>query len=107
PPAPPLTLPQELEGISESVLQGRAINKVNPVYPPSARKLNATGTVQVEVTISEAGLVIDARAISGHLALRSAAVEAARKWVFNPTIFNDTPVRIKGVLTFTFGPGAQ
>jgi TonB family protein len=61
----------------------------------------------VEVTISEAGLVIDARAISGHLALRSAAVEAARKWVFNPAIFKDTPVKIKGVLTFTFGPGAK
>jgi TonB family protein len=104
---PPAPLLQELEKVSESLLQSRAINKVTPVYPPNARKLNATGTVEVEVTISEAGLVIDARAISGHLALRSAAVEAARKWVFNPAIFKDTPVKIKGVLTFTFGPGAK
>jgi TonB family protein len=104
---PPAPLPQELEKVSESMLQSRAINKVNPIYPPSARKLNATGAVQVEVTISETGLVIDARAISGHLALRSAAVEAARKWVFKPAVFKDTPVKIKGVLTFTFGPGAN
>src|SRR5262245_52018634 len=105
--APPPPLPQELEKVSESVLQSRVISKVNPVYPSSARKLNATGTVQVEVTISEVGLVVEAKAISGHLALRSAAVEAVRKWVFKPAIFNDAPVKIKGVLTFTFGPGAK
>jgi TonB family protein len=69
--------------------------------------MNATGTVGVEVTISEKGLVVEATAISGHFALRSAAVEAARKWVFSPTIFSGAPVRIKGVLTFTFGPGAK
>ncbi|MBO0726681.1 MAG: energy transducer TonB [Blastocatellia bacterium] len=102
PPAPPL--PQEPEKVSESVLQGRAITRVNPVYPPNARKMNATGTVEVEVTISEEGLVVDARAINGHLALRSAAVEAARKWVFKPAIFNGAPVKIKSVLTFTFNP---
>jgi TonB family protein len=107
PPAPPLPLPQEPEKVSEGVLQGSAITRVNPVYPPSARKMNATGTVEVEVTISEKGLVVEATAISGHFALRSAAVEAARKWVFKPAIFSDAPVKIKGVLTFTFGPGAK
>jgi TonB family protein len=107
PPAPQPPLPQELENVSESVLQGSAITRVNPVYPPSARKMNATGTVEVEVTISEKGLVVEATAISGHFALRSAAVEAARKWVFKPAIFSGAPVKIKGVLTFTFGPGAK
>jgi TonB family protein len=107
PASPPPPLPQDLENVSEGVLQGSAITKVNPVYPPSARKMNATGTVEVEVTISEKGLVIEATAISGHFALRSAAVEAARKWVFKPAIFSGAPVKIKGVLTFTFGPGAK
>src|SRR5262245_49730643 len=104
---PPPPLPQDLEKVSESMLQSRAINRVNPVYPSNVRKLNAAGTVQVEVTISEIGLVVEARAISGHLALRSAAVEAARKWVFKPAFFNDAPVKIKGVLTFTFVPDAK
>jgi TonB family protein len=107
PAAPPPPLPQELEKVSESMLQSRAINRVNPVYPSNVRKLNAEGTVKVEVTISEIGLVVEAKAISGHLALRSAAVEAARKWVFKPAIFDDAPVKIKGVLTFTFGPDAK
>jgi TonB family protein len=107
PAAPPPPLPQDPEKVSEGVLQGSAMIRVNPVYPPSARKMNATGTVEVEVTISEKGLVVDATAISGHFALRSAAVEAARKWVFKPAIFGGAPVKIKGVLTFTFGPGAK
>jgi protein TonB len=107
PPAPPPFLPLEPEQVSEGVLQGSAITRVNPVYPPNARKMNATGTVEVEVTISEKGLVVEATAISGHFALRSAAVEAARKWVFKPAIFSGAPVKIKGVLTFTFGPGAK
>src|SRR5262249_5504394 len=95
PPAPPPPPPpQGPEKVSESVLQGRAITRVNPVYPPNARKMNATGTVEVEVTISEEGRVVEAKAISGHFALRSAAVEAARKWIFKPAIFNDSPVKI-------------
>src|SRR5215475_1452743 len=105
--APPPPLPQEPEKVSEGVLQSSAITRVNPVYPPNARKMNATGTVEVEVTISETGLVVEATAISGHFALRSAAVEAARKWVFKPAVFSGAPVKIKGVLTFTFGPGAK
>jgi TonB family protein len=107
PPAPPPFLPLEPENVSEGVLQGSAITRVNPVYPPSARKMNATGTVEVEVTISEKGLVVEATAISGHFALRSAALEAARKWVFKPAIFSGAPVKIKGILTFTFGPSAK
>jgi len=68
--------------------------------------MNATGTVEVEITISEAGLVIEAKAISGHLALRSAAVDAARKWVFKPPMLNGKPIKVKSVLTFVFVPSA-
>src|SRR5262245_11221634 len=107
PSEPPPPSAQDLEKVPESVSQSRAITKVKPVYPPTAKKMNATGTVEVEITISEAGLVVEATAISGHLALRSAAVDAARKWVFNPAILNGEPVRVKSVLTFIFAPSAK
>jgi len=114
PPPPPLTpstlstpSTQDIEKIPESESQSRAITKVKPVYPPTAKKMKATGTVEVEITISEAGLVIEATAISGHLTLRGAAVEAARKWVFKPAILNGAPVRVKSVLTFVFAHSAQ
>jgi TonB family protein len=106
-PPPPPPLRQSVENVSESVLQDRVITMVKPVYPPSAKMINATGTVEVQVTISQEGLVVEADAINGHFALRNAAVEAARKWVFKPVIFNGAPVRVKSVLTFVFAPGAR
>jgi protein TonB len=69
--------------------------------------MNAAGPVEVQVTISEEGRVIEAKAISGHLALRNAAVDAARKWVFTPTTLNGVPVRVQSLLTFVFTPGDQ
>jgi TonB family protein len=106
-PPPPPSLRQSVENVSESVLQDRVITMVKPVYPPGAKMMNATGTVEVQVTVSQGGLVIEAVAINGHFALRNAAVEAARKWVFKPVIFNGAPVRVKSVLTFVFAPGAR
>jgi TonB family protein len=108
PPSPPLSTSstQDFTQVSESDLQSLVITEVKPEYPPTAKKMRATGTVQVEITISEVGLVIQARAISGHFALRSAAVEAARNWIFKPAMINDKPVRVKSVLTFVFVPSA-
>ncbi|HKQ77920.1 MAG TPA: energy transducer TonB [Blastocatellia bacterium] len=114
-PAPPIQtpLPQEPEmvpkskKVPESAMQSRVITRVKPVYPPNAKRMDATGTVEVEITISEEGLVVEATAISGHFALRSAAVEAARQWVFKPATLNGAPVSVKSVLTFVFTPGAN
>jgi TonB family protein len=109
-PPPPTQSPsasEELEIIPESVSQSRAITKVKPDYPQTAKKMNATGTVEVEIIISETGIVVDAKAISGHLALRNAAVEAARKWTFEPATLYGAPVKVKSVLSFVFTPSAK
>ncbi len=93
--------------VSESALQSRAVTKVKPAYPPNARKMNATGAVEVEITVSETGLVVDAKAVNGHIALRASAVDAARKWVFKPATFDGAPVRVKSILTFYFTPSSK
>jgi TonB family protein len=105
--APPPRSTQALEQVPESVAHSRAVTKVSPDYPPVAKGMKATGTVEVEIIISEVGLVVDATAISGHIALRGAAVGAARKWVFEPATINGAPVRVKSVLTFFFAPIAK
>jgi TonB family protein len=101
-PPPPSSRLQGPQKISEVVLRGNAITKVQPLYPSSARKMNALGPVEVQITISAEGRVIEAVALSGHIALRRAAVEAARKWVFKPTIFQNVPVQTQSILTFVF-----
>jgi protein TonB len=88
--------------VSEGVLQGGAINKIMPPYPQIARAARASGPVQVVVTISEEGRVLEAYAASGHPLLRTAAVEAARRWTFRPTLLSNVPVKVQGMLTFNF-----
>jgi len=86
------------------VVAGYALTRVTPIYPPTARQMNASGAVQVAITIGENGRVIGAKAISGHPALRSAAEEAAKKWVFRPASLDGRPMKQQDVLTFSFSP---
>jgi TonB family protein len=58
--------------------------------------------VQVQVTVSEEGRVIEASVISGHPLLRASALMAARQWVFEPTELSGVRVKVQGILTFNF-----
>ncbi len=97
----PVETPKRIN-VSPSVLQGNALKKVNPAYPSVAKAAKASGAVQVQITISEEGKVVDAVAISGHPLLRDAALDAARQWEFKPTILSGSPVKAQGTLTFNF-----
>jgi TonB family protein len=90
------------EGISGSVLNGKAITLPQPVYPAVARQVKASGSVTVQVTIDEDGNVIAARSVSGHPLLQAAAVTAAREAKFSPTKLNGQSVKVNGVLVYTF-----
>ena len=67
-----------------------------------AIQVKIEGSVSVEVVISPEGRVEAARAVSGHPLLKPAAVEAARLWRFQPTLLNNSPVRVTGIITFVF-----
>jgi TonB family protein len=88
--------------VSGGVLQGSAIRKVQPPYPPIAKAARASGAVQVQVLIGETGEVIEANVVNGHPLLRDAALQAARQWVFKPTELSGVAVKVQGVLTFNF-----
>jgi protein TonB len=107
PPPPPKPTPEPTPvpkkiTVSGGVLQGSAIRRVQPPYPPIAKAARASGAVQVQVTIGEDGRVIDAAVVSGHPLLRDAALQAARQWAFKPTELSGVPVKVQGVLTFNF-----
>ena len=83
-------------------LRHEALKRVEPAYPPIARAAGAQGLVTVQIVIDEQGNVVSARATSGHPLLRQAAVDAARQWVFKPTIINGQPAKVTGTLSFSF-----
>lgn len=81
---------------------GNAIKKVAPSYPAIAKAAGVSGKVEVQVTISKKGKVIEAIAVSGPELLCEAAVQAAKQWVFKPTKADRRPVKVQGILTFNF-----
>lgn len=100
-PTPAPEKPQT-QKVSEGVLQGKVLQRVKPAYPNIARAIRVSGPVQVQVTISETGRVIEAVVVSGHPTLRDAARDAARQWIFTPTTLSNVPVKVQGILTFNF-----
>ena len=106
PPPPPVverTETQRRQGpIRSTILTGRAIRRVEPRYPQTAVNVRVSGDVEVEVVVDESGRVVSARAVSGHPLLRSAAISAAREWVFSPTTLGGVPVKVVGTITFKF-----
>ena len=77
----------------------RAKNRVQPAYPELARKMNITGTVKIEVIVAPNGTVKAARIVGGHPVLANAALDAAKKWRFEPAANEST-----GVIDFKFEP---
>ena len=92
----------DVKTISGGVLNAKATSKPQPAYPPLAKAARASGTVSVQVTVDESGAVVDAKAVSGHPLLQSAAIAAARQAKFTPTLLSGKPVRVKGILTYNF-----
>ena len=88
--------------ISGGMLNGKAIVLPKPEYPAEAQAAGAAGTVAVQVTIDESGMVISARAMSGHALLRQAAVNAANQARFSPTLLMGEPVKVTGIITYNF-----
>ena len=94
--------PKQVLKVSDGVTQGMAIHRASPVYPPIARAAQASGAVQVQILISEEGRVLTAEVLNGHPLLRQASLDAARQWVFRPTLLSKVPVKVQGILTFNF-----
>lgn len=94
--------PSNRPPVSGGVLTGRVTSRVEPIYPPPARAVRASGPVTVQVLVSEEGSVLSASAISGHALLRASATLAVRQWQFSPMRLSGQPVRMSGVVTVNF-----
>jgi periplasmic protein TonB len=77
----------------------RAKTKVQPAYPELARRMNITGTARIEVIVATNGSVKEAKIVGGHPVLAGAALDAAKKWRFEPAATESS-----GVIEFKFDP---
>jgi TonB family protein len=67
-----------------------------PVHVEPAN--GVSGTVMVEVSISEQGNVTNVRVISGPQALRSTAIQTVQKWKFKPYLVDGIPAEVTTTL---------
>lgn len=103
PPPPPAPIPTPLKVVRISqVLNSKAISLPRPKYPPIAQQIKVQGVVTVQVLIDETGRVVSAKAVSGHPLLVHEAQRAALLARFSPTLINDQPVKVSGVITYNF-----
>ncbi len=81
-----ISLPKELgqDVASDTALKRKVKLKVMPDYPPIARQMNLVGKVKIETTIASDGRVTSTRVVGGNPVLASAALDALRKWRFEP-----------------------
>ncbi|MGB6332482.1 MAG: energy transducer TonB, partial [Candidatus Sulfotelmatobacter sp.] len=84
---------------ASSEMTRRAKVKVAPEYPDLARKMNITGTVKIQIVVAPNGTVKDAKVLGGHPVLAGAALDAVRKWRFEPA-----QVESSGVVELKFEP---
>ena len=80
----------------------RALSHPAPVYPALARQGRVQGIVSIDAVIDNEGNVVEMRVVSGHPLLISAALEAVRKWKYEPTYLNDQPVAVQLIVTVAF-----
>jgi TonB family protein len=78
--------------VSGNVQAANILYKVDPVYPPLARRARVQGTVRFTAIIGADGHVQNLQLISGHPLLVQAAREAVGQWVYRPVLLNGEPI---------------
>lgn len=66
--------------------------RVTPEYPPLAKQMNVTGKVKIEATVAADGHVVSTRVVGGSPLLVNAALDALKKWHFEPAAKETTEI---------------
>ncbi len=73
--------------------------RVVPEYPSLAKQMNVSGKVKIEATVAADGHVLTAKVIGGSPLFINSALEALKKWRFEPA-----PRDTAEIIEFEFNP---
>jgi protein TonB len=89
--------------IGGKVQAAKLINGPKPNYPTIAKSARIQGTVVLQAIIAEDGTVQKLTVLSSaNPLLTPAAIEAVKKWVYQPTLLNGEPVQVITEITVNF-----
>jgi TonB family protein len=80
----------------------RKIRNVKPRYPRALRRQGVHGEVLLECVISKEGRVENVAPLRGHPELVQAAIDAVRKWRYEPTLIDGKPIPVLTTITMSF-----
>jgi protein TonB len=92
----------QLLRVSQGVMEGLVLKRVQPRYPSQALQMRMQGPVQLQATISKTGDIENLKVVSGDAVLSRAAVEAVRQWKYKPYYLNGDPVPIETQILVNF-----
>ncbi|MEP6643136.1 MAG: energy transducer TonB [Acidobacteriaceae bacterium] len=90
------------KAFAEDALTRKVKTKIAPDYPELARRMNLVGTVRLEVVVAVNGSLKNAKVVGGHPVLATAAMDAIRRWKFEPAAGEST-----GTVEFRFNANGQ
>jgi protein TonB len=88
--------------VSQGVMEGLVIKRVQPRYPPQALQMRIQGSVQLQATITKDGDIKNLKVVSGDAVLARAAQEAVKQWKYKPYFLNGEPVPIETQIQVNF-----
>ena len=102
-PARPVERPQRPQRIFEGHIEpAMLIYRVEPIYPPLARQIRLSGSVQLHAIIATDGSIQSLQVVSGHPLLLQSALDAVRQWRYRPTVLDGQPVEVDTYITVIY-----
>jgi TonB family protein len=98
----PAAQPEGPAKIGGNVKEPKLLNSVAPAYPLGARSSGVQGDVVIETTIDKTGNVVRTHVLSGPAMLRPSALEALKRWKYEPSRLNGEPVEVQMQVTIRF-----
>ena len=88
--------------VSAEIMQNQIVHKVQPVYPPDAKKARIQGKVQLDAVIGKTGEVEQLKVTSGPQELQQSALDAVKQWAYKPFLLNGEPVEVNTTVNVTY-----
>jgi protein TonB len=101
-PPPPEASSAGLVQSGGTVKEPKLIRSTLPVYPSVAKDSRVQGDVVIETEIDKSGNVVHMKVTSGPPMLRQAALDAVRRWKYEPSTLDGQPHSIEMLVTVKF-----
>jgi TonB family protein len=88
--------------VSQGVSMGLLAYRVQPDYPPGARRARVQGTVILRAVIGRDGSIEKLTLVSGHPMLVPAAIAAVNQWRYKPYLLSGNPVEVDTEILVNF-----